>query len=262
MGVATAKSNSFILAAADVQIGAAADLFSLTDTESIGLVKNFNLTAEPTYTELKAGIKNTTVASAMTDQNIRATMEVYEASASNIKWGLGLDGSQGIEDLSAKTYNPAASITSADTTFKIATDVTTDMATGDWVIIIEGGTFHVAKIASSAYSAPDTTVTLTGYAFPADFTVAAEVKRMNAITVGDKTDQPYLSSKVLGVLDSGEEIIVMFPKLRIVRGFTLAFTTDGFGNMPFEFTPYQMIATDPHWGKFDSNDGVCFVLKN
>lgn len=259
--VALAKTDNFMLGAASVQIGPEADLFDLTSANSIGLTKNFTLTGDPTYTELTAGVKNVVVDSALTNNSIGASMEVYEASAENIKWGLGLDATQGIADLSTKEWDLGANVAEDDTTFDITgVDVTTDFAADDWAVITEAETFHVAKVASSAFST-DTTVTITGYPFPAAFTTAAKIKRVNAITAGGSEDQPYLSAKVEGVLSNGDSVFMLFPKLRIVRGFTLSFTSDNHGNMPFEFTPQQMTATDPHWGLTPSNDGVAFIFK-
>lgn len=40
-------------------------------------------------------------------------------------------------------------------------------------------------------------------------------------------------------------IALHFPKVRILKGFSTLLSSDDFGNLPFEFTPYTPLATDP-----------------
>lgn len=57
-----AKSTSFVLGTATVMIGPRADVFELTPEEhSIGLVKNFTLSGDPSYLDLTHGVRNTIV---------------------------------------------------------------------------------------------------------------------------------------------------------------------------------------------------------
>lgn len=259
-----AKTNNFFLGSATVMVGAQADLFNLNPTDhSIGLVKNFTLSAEPSYVELTQGVKNTIVDSALTANPVRATMEVYEATAKNITYGLGLDGST--LATTGNEYSPNATINAAATTFVIASsDVTTTFAAGTWFMIKEGDDkVHIGKVASSSFST-DTTVTFTGYAIPTgvSFTTAAKIRKVVEIGVGSKTDQPYLSAKVVGLLSNSKPITMLFPKLRVVKGFSLAFTTDNYGNLPFEFTPYEQTSSDTNYGKLLSNGGVVGIYRD
>lgn len=258
-----AKSSNFLLGSATVMVGAQADLFNLNPTDhSIGLVKNFTLSSEPSYVQLTQGVKNTIVDSALTSNPVRATMEVFEATAKNINYGLGLDGST--LSSTGSTYHPNATIAAAATTFVIAgSDVTSTFTAGSWVMIKEGDDkVHIAKVASSAFST-NTTVTFTGYAVPAgvSFTTAANITKVVEIGVGSKVDQPYLSAKVVGLLSNGEPITMLFPKLRVVKGFSLAFTTENYGNLPFEFTPYEMTSSDGNYGKLLASGGVVAIYR-
>ena len=73
-----AKTNAFMLGTATVMLGAQADLFDLNPTEhSIGLVKNFNLQVDQTYTELTQGVQNQIVFSVRTGNKVMNTMEAY-----------------------------------------------------------------------------------------------------------------------------------------------------------------------------------------
>lgn len=255
-----ALTNDFLLGTATVMVGAKDDVFSLNPAaHSIGLVKNFTVSADPQYTELTQGVKNTIVDSALTQNPVRCTMESYEATAKNIMYGLGLDGSSLTTTGSA--YTAAANIEAAATTATIATDVSATFLSGDWIEIKEGDDkVHIAKLASnSTYSAPDTTLTFTGYAIPTGVTYTAattKISKVKLISAGSKADQPYLSAKVVGVLSNSDIITLLIPKLRVVNGFSLAFTTDQYGNLPLEFTPYELVAADTHYAKFPSGGTV------
>lgn len=258
-----ALTNNFMLGAATVMIGAQADLFDLVkDTHSIGLVKNFTLSGDPQYLELTQGVKNTIVDSALTNNPIRANMEVYEATPQNLRYALGLE--KGSLVTGTTVYDLKADVTAADTSFTIDTDVSSDFSAGDWVVVDDGNdNMWVAKVASAAFSSPDTTITVaSGYDAPVGYTAAdgVKIRRVDATMAGSKEDQPYLSAKVVGKLSNGTPITLLFPKIRIVRGFNLAFVTDNYGNMPLEFTPYEQTADDPNWGKMSSNSGVVDIM--
>lgn len=88
-----AKTSTFMLGTATVMVGPQASLWDLQPTQhSIGLVKNFKLTGDPSYTKLTQGVKNTTVASVLTGNTVHASMEVYEHTLQNLIYSVGLDG--------------------------------------------------------------------------------------------------------------------------------------------------------------------------
>lgn len=240
-------------------IGPQADLFSLNPAEhSIGLVKNFQITSEPNYLELTQGVKNNIVYSVMTSNPVKATMEVYEYTSKNLSYGLGLDGSS----LQAKT---AATLKTAitgdgiidDVVINAATDNSAQFPAGSYITLQKGGTdvVHVSRVVSATYAAgtSDTTIVIE-HPIPTgmNFGAGDKVTSNNVVDVGSKAEQPYLSAKIIGILPDGNKpFAILMPKLRISRGFTLAFQTDNFGNLPFEFTPYELVATDPFYGDFD-----------
>lgn len=254
-----ATNNDFMLGVAELQIGPQADLFDLTHEHSLGLVKNLTLNSDPTYVELTQGVKNTIVDSAQTNNATRITAEVYQFDSANVKYALGLDGSVGVVANAALTVQTAAD--ADDLEVVVTGDVTATATAGKWLVIEQGDSFHVAKIASSALTTGNTTVTLTGYALPFAITTAARISLMNAITVGSKEDQPYLSAKALGVLSNGDRWYMMVPKLRVVRGFSMAFTTENYGNMPIELTPYEQTSEDVNYGKMPTTDGTVYLFK-
>lgn len=255
----TAKTNAFMLGTATVMIGPQSSLFDLNPADhSIGLVKNFSMTSEPNYQELTQGVKNTIVYSVMTQNPVRASMEVYEYTAKNLAYGLGLDGSTK-EPLIDKAV--VADEVEGDGSVK---DVTVDSAAsfeeGDFVVMNLNNDDHLlVRKVTTVVSEPTPTLTL-DKAIPDGTTIAAgtTVQKVNVIGVGSKEEQPFLAAKVVGVLADGTRMAILIPKVRIVRGFNLAFTTDDYGNLPFEFTVYDLVDTDPFFADFGGDAARLF----
>lgn len=250
-----AKSNSFMLGSATVMIGPQADLFTLApSTHSIGLVKNFTMSNEPQFTDLTQGVKNQIVYSVMTGNRVRAQMEVYEYSSKNISYALGLNGSS-LTPISSSTTLSAA-VTANATTVTVTS--ATGLAANDWIMIQEGSDDKVfyRRIVSVATN----TLTLNA-ALPVALASGSTVQKVNAIDVGSTVDQPYLSAKIVGSLADGTEVGILIPKLRITAGFTFGFTTDNFGNLPMEFSLYDLTSDDANYAMFSNKQAMLFTPK-
>ena len=64
----------------------------------------------------------------------------------------------------------------------------------------------------------------------------------------------------MGILpEDNEPVTLIFPKLRIQKGFSLAFTTNQYANMPYEFTPFDLVPADVHYDTF-KNIGCAMML--
>jgi hypothetical protein len=261
-----AVTNAFLLATATVMIGPQADLFGLNPaTHSIGLVKNFMIDATPAYVDLSQGVKNTLVYSVLNKNDVKATMEVFEYTSKNLAYGLGLDGSA-ITTISTTSVTNALVTGDGTTTdvFVATGDLSAVLVTGDWMIVQEvGGTdaVHVSKVVTSVYSSPNTTITVRD-PVPTGMVLGAGslISTTNRMDVGSKVDQPFLSAKIVGIMPQGNEaVVILIPKLRITKGFTLAFHSDAFQNLPYEFTPYELVASDPNYADF-ANTGVAAVF--
>lgn len=248
-----AKTPAFMLGTATVMIGTPDQLFDLNpDDHSIGLVKNFRVTSEPSYTDLTQGVKNQIVYSVMTGNTVKASMEAYEYTGRNIAYSLGLEGSgfttQTVEtDLSAPTTANATSLTVTDEAGFVA---------GDYVMI-KGATednIYVRKVTTVAAS----TLTLS-QALPKAMPAGSVVTRSNAISIGSKQEQPFLAAKIVGLLADGSENVLLCPKIRITNGFSLGFTTENFDNLPYEFSFYDQIATDPFYAEFRGEQAKLFT---
>jgi hypothetical protein len=253
-----AKTASFNLSTATVMIGPTDKLWDLDpSTHSIGLVKNFSVTAAPTYTELNQGVKNDLVYSVLTDNKVSATCEVYEYTSKNLAYGLGLDGST--LDTISLSHNISADVvgngTIATATINSVTDIHTDFIVGKSLMIQDidnKDQVHIAKVVSSTYA---TTVLTVVFDKPlpdgVTYHSGSLISPINSINVGDKSDQPFFAAKVVGVLpQDSEPCVLLIPKLRITKGFTLAFNSSQFGNLPFEMTPYTPVSTDDNYSEF------------
>ncbi len=250
-----AKTNAFMLGSATVMIGPQADLFTLApSTHAIGLVKNFTISSEPQYTDLTQGVKNTIVYSVMTSNRVRAQMEVFEYTSKNIAYALGLNGPP-LTPISASTTLSAA-VTAAATTITVTS--ATGLTAGNWISIQEGTDDKIffRRIVSVATN----TLTLNA-ALPVALTSGSVVQRVNKVDVGSTEDQPFLSAKIVGSLADGTEVGLLIPKIRITAGFTMGFVTDNFGNLPFEFTCYDLTSDDPNFSEFGGRQAMLFTPK-
>ena len=69
--------------------------------------------------------------------------------------------------------------------------------------------------------------------------------KLNKLNVGSDNEIQYHSMKVVGLVPKGNKpLILMFPKVQIVKGLAINFATDNFSNMPFEANSYQPTPSD------------------
>lgn len=253
-----AKTAGFMIGSATVMIGPVTDLWKLTpDANSIGLVKNFKVSGEPTYTELTQGVKNTIVYSVLTAQAVKANMEVYEFTSKNLAYSLGLDGSGYTPLDTPLLLSTAISAGGVTVVFAVGSDLSGDYPAGTWIYLQqdEGDQVFVGKTTGAAvYSSPHLTLTLdatTPIDASDDYSVGSRGGKINRVNIGDKSEQPFLAAKVVGILPEGNRpAVILFPKIRITKGFDMAFATDSFANLPFEFTPYDLVSTDVNYAEF------------
>jgi hypothetical protein len=255
-----AKTNAFMLASATVMIGPVASLYSLNPAiHSIGLVKNFSITASPAWTTLSQGVKNEEVYSVMTGNPVQATMEVFEFTGKNMSYGLGLDGST----LSAITTSDVTTTAVVGdgivATFVMAalTDNSAGYPTGGYLYVQgAGGTdvVYIGKIVSATYAAgPHTTTVVVAAPVPTGmtFAIGSKISAVNRIDVGSTASQPYFSAKIVAILpENNEPLTILLPKIRIAKGFTVAFQSGTFGNLPYEFKAMDVVPSDPFYADF------------
>ena len=250
MSYGLAMTNRFMLGAATLLLGAQADLFNLTRAQhSVGLIKNFALTAEPSFTDLTQGVKNTLVYSVMTGNTARASAEMYEFTVRNLAYVAQLNGAT-IQTATNIETTLSAAVTGSSGTPATTITVTsaTGFAVGDWILIqdpLVPDDSIVRKIATIA-----TNTITTNPNIQRNLAANAVVRRVNVIDVGSKEEQPFFSAMVLGTLADGSEIAVALPKVRITNGLNMAFQSNDYGNMPIELGIYDLTPTDPHYAQF------------
>lgn len=254
-------TNQFNIGISTVMIGPMDKVLNLTPEEhSIGLIKNFSLTSETNEVTLTQGLRNTQVDSQVTGVTTQMTMEVYEYTAKNIAYAAQLKG----EEFSLSgNYALASDIAGGDsaTSVKIVgvpSSKQADLAAGDMIEIQcttdkDYDKVWLGKVASAKYTADadseDTgSVEITlETAIPSgwNFVAGDKVFYVNMIPVGSDEAQPYYGVKIVGILPNGNEpVTIIAPKAKITGGFNLGFTTDNYGNMPFEITPYDLTKED------------------
>lgn len=248
-----AKSNKFMLGTATVMVGPQADVLDLNPTDhSLGLVKNFQVMSEPSYTELRQGVKQNLVYSVMTENNVRASWETYEYSARNLAYGLQLNGENYNADLSAAVSTLAAAVDGTSTPVSdidAATGEGANFTVGDHIVIDAGDDLVVTREVTAITTDTLTVSPSIAVALPQ----GADIKKVNKVAVGTKTDPEYFALKAVGRAANGDPVVLILPKIRLTGGFTMAFQTDDFGNIPMEATVYDKLPSDPLYARFKDN---------
>lgn len=250
-----AKSTNFMLSTATVMLGPVASLFDLDpSTHSVGLVKNFQLRTEPSFTDLTQGVKNSLVYSVMTGNPTRLSCEVYEYTAKNIAYGLGLNGASFDPNTVATTLSGAVNGGSSATASVPVTSAT-GLSIGDYIMIEYGqdDQLLIRKISNI-----ETNTLTVNDDIGIDLPSGAVVKKVHALSIGAKDNNNFFGAKVAGKLADGTPIVALFPKVKVTGGFTMQFQTNDYGNLPFEMTCYDLVATDPFYSEFLSQQAKLF----
>lgn len=251
----TANTDAFMLGTATVMVGPQSDLFDLNpDEHSIGLVKNFSISSDPQYTELKQGVKSTTVASVLTENSVSASMEVFEYTARNITYALGLDGSQNTRVTTKTSVDGAQDGSSSPITDLTVVD-TSQFAAGDFIMVSINDDDHAYIRKVTSVTSPDLTL---DQSIKVNIPNGAEVFKINKVGIGSKQDQPFFASKVVGKLANNDPVTVLIPKIRVVNGFNLNFSSEDFSNLPMEFTIFDLTGSDPHESFFGGDSARIF----
>jgi hypothetical protein len=250
-----AKSTDFMLATATVMIGPAASLFDLDPaTHSIGLVKNFQMRTEPSFTELTQGVKNSLVYSVMTANPTRLSCEVYEYTAKNMGYALGLNGASFAPNTVSTTLSGAVDGATTPTLI-IPVVAATGLNAGDYLMIPYGAEDQVLVRKIVSINALDVTVNKTvTILLPS----GSPVNKVHAISVGAKDNENFFGAKIVGRLANGTNVVALFPKIRMTGGFAMQFQTNDYGNLPFELTCYDLIPTDPFYSEFLNEQAKLF----
>jgi hypothetical protein len=245
-----AKSIDFLVGTATIMLGLPADLRDFRpETHSIGLVKNVKLMAEATYIELTQGIRNSIVHSIKTGEPVRASAEVYEFNASNWSYALGFSGYNIVNTELETTVTTAVAASSLGTdTFDVTS--ATGYVVGDYAMMQVG--YDDVVIPRRITATTSTTVTFDAPIKNVAVPIGAKIRRCLVVPVGRKSEQPFLAMKIVGSTADGREIAIEVPKLRVTKGFDIVFQTSDYANLPFEFTVYDQVPSDPQYARFQN----------
>lgn len=252
-----AKTNAFMLGTATVMLGAQADLFDLNPTEhSIGLVKNFNLQVDQTYTELTQGVQNQIVFSVRTGNKVTGTMEAYEYTGANLAYALGQEGYAAGAAIAA---NASVISSPAPTTTVFSLTAAAGITDGDYIMIQTGNSDQILVRKVSDITGVVVTVSP---ALPAAPAAGATVSKMNVIGLGSNScaESTFIAAKIVGTLADCSEVVLLLPKVKVTKGFALAFNSGDFQNLPLEMTVYDLLPTDPHYAAFSEFGNASAML--
>lgn len=257
--IAGNNTDIFNIGPATVMIGPMDKVLELTPEEhSIGLVKNIQVTTETNSVSLTQGIRNVEVDSQITSITNTFTSEVYEYTAANMAYAAGLDGK---EFSKSGSYFLAADVTGGEsaTTISVSADedISSKFEAGSMMIMQSSTTEDYDKVlpvrvVSAVYEENKINVTLEDpIPLGWNFQEGDKVFTVNIIPVGSDSEQPYLGVKIVGVFPkSNKPCVIIFPKAKVTGGFTLSFTSENYGNMPFEIKPYVLSKTDSLYSHF------------
>lgn len=262
----SAKTKNFLLSTATVMVGKPEDLHKLNPAEhSLGLVKNFQMTADPTYVELTQGIKNSVVMSVKNADGLKCSMEIYEYTVRNLGYAAGLDASGVAFDQNNEIWLASGAYASPGKTIDVNSDITAKLGAGDYIFLQNGldDKVHIAKVGTAVNAADKTTITLAAGYEPAvgmAFPVGTRIGKVKRIDVGATDVQPEFGAKIVGLLPKDNApFTILLPKIKITKGLGVAFQTDNFGNLPFEFTPYSGVETDPLYAEYGNAAAILFA---
>jgi len=174
-------------------------------------------------------------------------MEAYEYTGKNLTYALGMEG-----------FNAGDAITASSSIIGTPTPTTTGftmsaalvgLAVGDYIKIQTGNNDQVlvrkvATITSAALTFVDPLP-----AIPAE---GATVSKMNVIPLGSSTacEDTFVAAKIVGTLADCSEVVLLLPKVKVTKGFNMAFNSNDFQNLPLELTVYDLLADDAHYAAF------------
>ena len=258
-----AKTTRFMIGAATLMLGSQSSLYNLKpSTNSIGLVKNVTMSSDPVFTNLTQGPTNSLVYSMLTGNPVKISAEVFEYTAQNLAYGLCLDGT-GIAAQTITTTTTAIIDGSPTPTGNVTVASSAGMVAGTTYIMIDasGGTADDDIIVRKVLTVTDGTHIVVTPLIAVDVASGAVVTVVNAVDVGSTAanSNPFLSAKVVGQLADGTSAVILFPKVRVTKGFTMAFNAEQYGNLPFEIEVYDLVPADTFYSDFPNSKSRLFT---
>lgn len=256
------KSGAFLLGEATLMMApfGSTDVFAMDPaTFSVGMVKNVMLSSTSDTIELRKGIQQLLVDSKKSNVKNTLSAEVFEFTAQNMLYAQSIGSQTPVAVKRGKLKNAA---NGAATTIVVnsdplpgqaATGITAaaDIPLGSTVLLqipsSLGDNDYVLPVrttAATTASGQDYTLTV---AIPAGMTFPAGTKvwLVNEIGVGTTQEQEFFQLKIVGTMSANERpVTLIVPKCKVKAGFQLKFDEGSYQNMPFEFDPYFLSASE------------------
>lgn len=260
--MADVKKNAFMLSSATLMMAPAfvTDVYALTpDAHSVGMIREVAVPLESSLIELKNGVAQATVDSKRT--NIQPTISgtVFEFTAQNVMRSLAMGGlaaamKRGELDTLAAGDAETLSMISSPVPGEATSAITAlgDIPVGSTLLIQRPGgesdyVFPTKSTGAATGTGPFEVPIADDYAIPADmsFPVGSKVWVVPAVHVGDIAADDLFCVKITGTLSNYDRpVTVVFPKVKISKGFNLQFTETDYGGMPWEMMPLLMAASE------------------
>lgn len=257
---ASVKENAFLLGEATLMIedfGSATSVFELTPSDhSIGMVRNVSLGQDADSVELRKGIMQNLIDSKKSNVRTTLTAEVFEFTAQNLLYSQSVNKAA----VPVKRGKLKTTVTGPQATIVVVSDPIPGQASSGITAIgdIPNGATLMVQIdgldndlvlpvrvtAATTMTGSDFTVTAavpTGFTFPS----GSKVWVVNEVPVGSTAEQDFFKVKIVGTLSNYQRpVVCVFPKVKIRKGFQITFDETNYGNMPFEFDPYFLTASE------------------
>lgn len=256
--MANVQSPSFLIGNATVMLAPqATDVFSLTPAlHSVGMVKNVNLGVESDAIELRNGILQNLVDSKKSNVRMNVTFEGYEFTAANLYRALGyatgttIQRKRGVLSGAAAAGATTLSITSNPVPGDTNSGITAigDVPAGSTLVIQranEPDFVYPVKTVGAATGSGPYSVTIAALPTGMTFSAGDIVWVVNEMNVGDQRTEDFFCMKIAGTLSNHNvPLVLIFPKVKIMRGFNLQFSETDYANLPFEVSPYFLASSE------------------
>lgn len=253
--MADVQKSAFALSSATIMIGKAFedDVFGLTpEKHSVGMVSEVNIGMDSSVNSLLNGVAQAEVDAKRTGVTSSITGNVFEMTAQNFLTAHAISGAA----TPVKRGKLSAALTAGATSVSIVSDpipgestsaitATSDIPAGS-TILIQRPTgendyvFPTVTSAGATGTGPYVAALDADHALPADVTFPAgsRVWIVSPVPVGDIDADDLFCVKVVGTLSNFERpMVYVAPKVRIVKGFGVAFTETQYGSMAWELKP-------------------------
>ena len=264
--MADVQKSAFALSSATLMMAPAftTPVFDLTpEDHSVGMAQEINVTVDSSVTELLNGTAQALVDSKRTGVRGAISGNVFEYTAQNFMRAQSMAGNaiqpkRGVLTAAAAAGAVSLSVASDPIPGEPDSAITAlgDIPAGSTILIQrDDDTAFVfpTKTSGAATGAGPYTVPIAGdYDIPAgmSFPIGSRVWIVQEVGVANIDADDLFGVKIVGTLSNFDRpVVAVFPKVRVVSGFNLAFTETSYGSMPWQLGPLLLSRTEAQTGR-------------